>query len=174
MPGSAAKTGKGGVNIQARVDPTLGDASKLYVLLEKQWFPALEAQFPGLSARTGQQRQEQQAMLAAFGEYTVMTLLLIYVLIAVPFRSYSKPLIFLLAAPVAWSGGVLAHWVFGLPLSMESMVGMVAASGVVVNDSGVIRHHRLTRYKPDRKRCCTHSQINAYPVRSRASVFVPQ
>lgn len=55
-----------------------------------------------------------------------------------PFRSYLKPLIFLLAAPVAWSGAVLAHWVAGLPLSMESLVGMIAASGVVVNDSLVL------------------------------------
>jgi multidrug efflux pump subunit AcrB len=62
----------------------------------------------------------------------------IYALIAVPFRSYSKPLIFLLAAPVAWSGAVLAHWLIGLPLSMESLVGMIAASGVVVNDSLVL------------------------------------
>ncbi|WP_367156091.1 efflux RND transporter permease subunit [Methylomonas sp. HYX-M1] len=129
------------LSIQARVDPTLGDANALYAVLEKQWLPALETQFPGLSARTGQQRQEQQAMLAAFGEHTVLALLLIYVLIAVPFRSYSKPLIFLLAAPVAWSGGVLAHWAFGLPLSMESLVGMVAASGVVVNDSLVLLDH---------------------------------
>jgi multidrug efflux pump subunit AcrB len=51
----------------------------------------------------------------------------------------------LLAAPVAWCGAVLAHWAAGLPLSMESLVGMIAASGVVVNDSLVlldyIRHH---------------------------------
>jgi multidrug efflux pump subunit AcrB len=62
----------------------------------------------------------------------------IYALIAVPFRSYLKPLIFLLAAPVAWCGAVLAHWLAGLPLSMESLVGMIAASGVVVNDSLVL------------------------------------
>ncbi|MCQ8119947.1 efflux RND transporter permease subunit, partial [Methylomonas rosea] len=39
---------------------------------------------------------------------------------------------------VAWSGAVLAHWAAGLPLSMESLVGMIAASGVVVNDSLVL------------------------------------
>jgi len=64
--------------------------------------------------------------------------LVIYILIAVPFRSYLKPLIFLLAAPVAWCGAVLAHGLVGLPLSMESLVGMIAASGVVVNDSLVL------------------------------------
>src|SRR5690606_10064410 len=68
----------------------------------------------------------------------LIALVMIYALIAVPFRSYATPLIFLLAAPVAWCGAVLAHWLVGLPLSMESLVGMIAASGVVVNDSLVL------------------------------------
>lgn len=42
------------------------------------------------------------------------------------------------AAPMAWCGAILAHDLFGMPLSMESLVGMVAASGVVVNDSMVL------------------------------------
>ena len=51
---------------------------------------------------------------------------------------YALPLVFRLAVPMAWSGAILAHGLFGLPLSMESLVGMVAASGVVVNDSMVL------------------------------------
>ncbi len=73
-----------------------------------------------------------------FSKNTLIALLVIYALIAVPFRSYSKPIIFLLAAPVAWCGAVLAHWAVGLPLSMESLVGMIAASGIVINDSLVL------------------------------------
>jgi len=62
----------------------------------------------------------------------------IYAIIAVSFRSYALPLVFLLAAPMAWAGAILAHALLGMPLSMESLVGMVAASGVVVNDSMVL------------------------------------
>ncbi len=126
------------LKVQARVDPTLTDANELYVLLEKDVFQTLENQFPGLNIQTGQQRQEQKALLAAFSKNTLIALLVIYALIAVPFRSYSKPIIFLLAAPVAWCGAVLAHWAVGLPLSMESLVGMIAASGIVINDSLVL------------------------------------
>jgi multidrug efflux pump subunit AcrB len=68
-------------------------------------------------------RQEQEAMLAAFGKNTLIALLVIHALIAVRFKSYSKPMSFLLAAPVAWSGALLAHWAAGMPLSMESLVG---------------------------------------------------
>jgi multidrug efflux pump subunit AcrB len=133
------------LKVQARVDPTQADANSLYATLEKEAFPMMRRSFPNLNIDIGQQRQEQEAMLSAFAKNTVIALLVIYALIAVPFRSYTKPLIFLLAAPVAWCGAVLAHWAAGLPLSMESLVGMIAASGVVVNDSLVlldyIRHH---------------------------------
>jgi multidrug efflux pump subunit AcrB len=126
------------LKVQARVNPALADANALYAQLEKTQIPALQQALPGLTVNIGQERQEQEVMLAAFAKNTLIALLVIYALIAVPFKSYSKPLIFLLAAPVAWCGAVLAHWAFGLPLSMESLVGMIAASGVVVNDSLVL------------------------------------
>ncbi|SMF97580.1 Multidrug efflux pump subunit AcrB [Methylomagnum ishizawai] len=126
------------LKVQARVDPQLADANALYKQLEAGELPELRRDFPGLDIDIGQERQEEQAMASALGQNTLISLVVIYALIAVPFRSYLKPLIFLLAAPVAWCGAVLAHWAAGLPLSMESMVGMIAASGVVVNDSLVL------------------------------------
>ncbi len=126
------------LKVQARVDPTQADLNAIFATLEQGPFPALRQAFPELRITIGQERQEQQALLQAFTKNALIALLAIYAMIAVPFRSYAKPLIFLLAAPVAWSGAVLAHWLFGLPLSMESLVGMIAASGVVVNDSLVL------------------------------------
>lgn len=126
------------LKVQARVDPSQADANMLYDTLEQSIFPELRKAHPGLFLEIGQQRQEQQGMLKTFARNTLIALAVIYALIAVPFRSYSKPLIFLLAAPVAWCGAILAHWAAGLPLSMESLVGMIAASGVVVNDSLVL------------------------------------
>ena len=126
------------LKVQARVNPTQADANALYQQLERTQLPVLQQAFPGLTVTLGQERQEQEVMLASFAKNTLMALLVIYALIAVPFKSYTKPLIFLLAAPVAWCGAVLAHWALGLPLSMESLVGMIAASGVVVNDSLVL------------------------------------
>ncbi len=126
------------VKVMARVDPQQADVNALYAEIEANESKKLRQQFPGLNIAIGQERQEQEAMASALGRNTLISLLVIYALIAVPFRSYLKPLIFLLAAPVAWSGAVLAHWLAGLPLSMESLVGMIAASGVVVNDSLVL------------------------------------
>lgn len=126
------------LKIQARVDPQKADVNALYSALEAAELVSLRQRYPGLSIDIGQERQDQEAMTVALKQNTLIALLVIYVLIAVPFRSYLKPFIFLLAAPVAWSGAVLAHGLVGLPLSMESLVGMIAASGVVVNDSLVL------------------------------------
>lgn len=126
------------LKVQARVDSRQADVNAIYADLNTNVLNNFKQRFPGLSIEVGQSRQEQDATTASLGRNTLIALVIIYALIAVPFRSYVKPLIFLLAAPVAWSGGVLAHWLLGLPLSMESLVGMIAASGVVINDSLVL------------------------------------
>jgi multidrug efflux pump subunit AcrB len=126
------------LKVQARVDQQKADVNALYAALEASELVSLRQRYPGLSIDIGQERQDQEVMTAALKQNTLIALLVIYVLIAVPFHSYLKPFIFLLAAPVAWSGAVLAHGLAGLPLSMESLVGMIAASGVVVNDSLVL------------------------------------
>jgi len=138
------------LKVQARVDPQKADVNAIYAGLESGVLKNLRLNYPGLSISIGQERQEQQAMTGALGQYTLISLLVIYVLIAVPFRSYLKPLIFLLAAPVAWCGAVIAHGLAGLPLSMESLVGMIAASGVVVNDSLVLLDYMKEHHDPQK------------------------
>ena len=138
------------LKVQARVDPQKADVNAIYSELETGALKNLRLNYPGLSISIGQERREQQAMTEALGQYTLISLLVIYVLIAVPFRSYLKPLIFLLAAPVAWCGALIAHGLAGLPLSMESLVGMIAASGVVVNDSLVLLDYMKENHDPQK------------------------
>lgn len=126
------------LKVQARVVPDLADVNEIYASIETNIIPRLKQRFSGLSIDIGEERKEQERMLRVLMINASVALLVIYGLIAVPFRSYLMPLILILAAPVAWCGGIWAHWLAGLPLSMESLVGMIAASGVVVNDSLVL------------------------------------
>jgi len=126
------------LEVAARVDPAQADLNAIYADLERQALPALHSRFAGLQAEFGRERQEQRQTLGVLARNTAMALCAIYAMIAVAFRSYALPLVFLLAAPLAWCGAVLAHAALGMPLSMESLVGMIAASGVVVNDSMVL------------------------------------
>ncbi len=155
------------LKVQARVDQQKADINAIYAELENGALNDLRLNYPGLSITIGQERQEQQAMTGALGQYTLISLLVIYVLIAVPFRSYLKPLIFLLAAPVAWCGAVIAHGLAGLPLSMESLVGMIAASGVVVNDSLVLLDYmkeHADRLKPVTELICEACTARFRPI----------
>lgn len=126
------------LKVQARVDSQMTDANVVYADLESDSLPTLSKRFPQLHVEFGQERRERNEAISSLARNSLIALVIIYALIAVPFRSYIIPFVFLLAAPVAWCGGVLAHWLMGLPLSMESLVGMAAASGVVVNDSLVL------------------------------------
>jgi multidrug efflux pump subunit AcrB len=65
----------------------------------------------------------------------VLTILAIYAMLAVPFRSYVQPLIVMVAIPFGIVGAVIGHMIMGYSLSIMSMMGVVALSGVVVNDS---------------------------------------
>lgn len=126
------------LEVAARSDPAKADLNAIYADLEHQVLPDLQSRFAGLKADLGQEHLEQNDALHALARNTAIALTVIYAIIAVSFRSYALPLVFLLAVPLAWCGAVLAHAVLGMTLSMESLVGMVAASGVVVNDSMVL------------------------------------
>ena len=72
-------------------------------------------------------------------------MLIIYALLAVAFRSYLQPLIVLVAIPFGVVGAVLGHMLLGYDLSLISLMGVIALSGVVVNDAA--DHDRL-RQRP--------------------------
>lgn len=126
------------LKIQAQIDSEVTDVNAVHNGLAAEEILQLKQQFPGLDVNIGEERQEQEETAQTLLFLTAIALTVIYALIAIPFQSYVKPLIFLLGAPVAWSGAVWAHWLLGFTVSMESLVGMIAASGVVVNDSLVL------------------------------------
>ena len=64
-----------------------------------------------------------------------LALMMLYLLLAIPFRSYSQPFIVMAVIPFGVVGAVIGHVLMGYTLSMVSLFGIVALCGVVVNDS---------------------------------------
>ena len=62
----------------------------------------------------------------------------IFVIIATMFRSYAQPFVILFTVPFGIIGVILGHLVLGYDLSLMSIFGMVALTGVVVNDAIVL------------------------------------
>lgn len=125
------------VTVTASVEP-LGETGKVQAALDAEILPRLKSDYPGLGTsyegRQADLRESMQSLYLGF----VMAMLGVYVLLAIPFRSYSQPLIVMTAIPFGIVGAVLGHIMMGYDLSVMSMMGIVALAGVVVNTSLVM------------------------------------
>ncbi|MBK8976168.1 MAG: efflux RND transporter permease subunit [Planctomycetes bacterium] len=126
------------VSVFAEVDETRVDVNEITRELAAGFLPQLLAQFPGTSFAFEGERREQAETIGGLIEGFLIALVLIYVLLAIPFRSYVQPLVVMLAIPFGLIGAVLGHVLQGVQLSVLSVCGVVALSGVVVNDSLVL------------------------------------
>ena len=98
----------------------------------------LPDRYPGLQWGMGGANREQADSLGSLATGGKLALIAIYILLAIPFRSYVQPAIVMLAIPFGVVGAIGGHILLGYDLSMISMMGIVALSGVVVNDSLVL------------------------------------
>ncbi|HOJ32168.1 MAG TPA: efflux RND transporter permease subunit [Candidatus Hydrogenedentes bacterium] len=100
--------------------------------------PQFVKNHPGLSySFEGQQAQIRDSM-ASLKVTFLLALLAIYALLAIPFRSYTQPLVVMLSIPFGIVGALLGHLLMGYDLSIPSIFGIVALAGVVVNASLVM------------------------------------
>jgi multidrug efflux pump subunit AcrB len=131
--------GRRTVRIMADVEEERANPQEVLASVMKNGLPRLMADHPGLTyGFSGRQRDNRD-----FFEYLwvafPLALIIMYLLIAVPLRSYLQPLFVVMAAiPFGYVGAVLGHLIMGYNLSMISLLGVVALSGVVVNDSIVL------------------------------------
>ena len=124
--------------VTAEADKELVEPSKVIASIEKDFMPDLMAKYPGLSyGISGLADEEKQAvtsMAVGFG----LAMFGIYALLAIPTRSYLQPLIIMGVIPFGVIGAIVGHWLLDLPISLMSLMGVIALSGVVVNDSLIL------------------------------------
>ena len=130
--------GRRSVNVTADVDITRIEPNKLITSLEEKDLPELAAEFPGLQHSFQGARQEQELTLNSMYRAFLVAMVMIYALLAIPFGSYIQPFIVMTAIPFGLIGAVLGHLIMGMELTVLSMFGVVALTGVVVNDSLVM------------------------------------
>lgn len=137
---SASLTRIDGQRIISVSADTTSDAqvNQLLGTLEAEVFPGIRAAFPGLEIGMGGRQQETADNLASLRQAMWLTLAAIYALLAIPFRSYLQPLLVMVAIPFGIIGAVAGHMIMGFGLSIISLLGMLALSGVVINDALVL------------------------------------
>jgi len=127
--------GKRAVYLSADVDKDILSSTELVGLLQQQVVPRLTRQFPGLDVHFAGEAEEQAETQTSMVHMFLLALLMIYFLLAVPLKSYIQPVLIMTAIPFGIVGAMLGHWVNDLSLGILSLNGIIALSGVVVNDS---------------------------------------
>ncbi|SEK83340.1 Multidrug efflux pump subunit AcrB [Atopomonas hussainii] len=107
----------------------------------------IEARYPGVSIRAAGEFEEIDEVQDGFKQAMLLTLLLIYILLAIPLKSYWQPLLIMAVIPFGFAGAIFGHGLMGLPISLLSMFGMLAMTGIVVNDSLVLITHFNQHYR---------------------------
>lgn len=106
--------------------------------LEDDIIPGLMRQFKGLSVRFAGEEEENSEALTALGTGFALVLAVMYLLMVYAYHCPIKPFLVLSVIPFAFIGAVWGHILFGADLSIISVVGIVAMTGVVVNDAIVL------------------------------------
>ena len=126
------------ITISADLDETTANADLIITELQKSVVPTLVEKYPKLSLRWEGQREQSKDSVGSLMRGFSIAILAMYVLLVLQFRSYVQPILILIIIPFGMIGAVWGHAVLGLPLTLFSMFGLVALSGVVINDSIVL------------------------------------
>jgi multidrug efflux pump subunit AcrB len=123
------------VSVSADVDEAVANAGEINAELDAKVLPGLMHKYAGLQYRFAGEQRERNESLGSLKTNFVIAMLAIYGLLAVQFKSYSQPAIVMSAIPFGIIGATIGHLLMGFNLSILSLFGIVALSGVVVNDS---------------------------------------
>lgn len=123
------------VNVTADVDKDQIDANQVIKDVNESFLPDVLRKNPGVKYELEGESREQAETMGALGQGLILAIFAIYGLMAIPLKSYIKPLIVMSVIPFGIVGAIAGHLIMGMPLSVLSLCGIIALSGVVVNDS---------------------------------------
>ena len=126
------------ITVTANVDSRVANAQQVNVALESEVLEPLAAEHPGFSYDFGGEQRQQRQIVGALSGSLIIVLMVMFALLAIPFGSYTQPLIVMAAIPLGFVGAVLGHLMLGLSFGFMSLQGLVGCFGVVVNDSLVM------------------------------------
>ncbi len=126
------------VAVNADIIVSLVEPAEVVADLEANFFPQLFERYPSVSLRTDGDLSLTDDLMDDMIRGMIFALFGIYALLAVPLRSYTQPLIIMGVIPFGIVGAMVGHIIIDMPLNFLSLLGIIALSGVVVNDSLIL------------------------------------
>jgi len=126
------------VTVTADVDRTIATPESIIATMQSDILPDVLSRHPGVSYGLSGEAEERSESMGALLSSTLLALLVIYALLAIPLQSYLQPLIIMSVIPFGVVGAIMGHFLLGMDLVFFSLLGIVALAGVVVNSSLVL------------------------------------
>ena len=132
------RNGQRVATVTADVDPAVTSGAEINSIVESTVLEELVAANRGMTFSFGGEAQQQFESFDALQRGFILAMIAIFALLAIPLRSYTKPLIIMAVIPFGLIGAILGHLVLGVAFTFVSAMGILGLSGVVVNDSLVM------------------------------------
>ena len=123
------------VNVFGSINTEKTNTIGILTEFENERMPALLETYPGLQIKFRGEAEKGAETGSSLAYAALIGCLGVFVILSFQFRSYIEPLIVMVAIPFAFVGVVWGHWLFGLSLSLPSIMGYASLAGIVVNDS---------------------------------------
>ncbi len=127
-----------GITVSAAADRERANPTEINREIIDHYLPGLLARHPGVTWSLSVIDEDNQRMLSDLRTYTILSMLAIFVILCTTFHSYIQPILVMFIIPFGFCGAVLGHLMLGIPISFLSLAGLVALSGIIVNDSIVL------------------------------------
>ena len=143
--------GRRAATVTASLDTAVAPARIVNAEIGARTLPALLARYPGMEIREHGTTRDNTRMLSTLAWSFALALLVVYGLLASQLRSFGQPLLALAGLPMAAVGAIVGHLLLGYDFTNMSLFGIVAVSGVVVNDTLILldRYNRIRSDDPN-------------------------
>ncbi|MGV2986208.1 efflux RND transporter permease subunit [Vibrio sp. E150_011] len=154
------------VYVYGSIDESQIEPDQAVKNIEDNVLPKVQSQFPSVVTELGGTIEEQQKQKAEQIVFFIAGMITVYILLAIPLKSYAQPFIIMSVIPFSLTGAIWGHYFYGLDMSMMSTFGLIAAAGVVINDSLVMTDY-VNQIKA-RCDCAKQAVVEAGCARFRA------
>ena len=126
------------VYVWGAIDEEQVEPNEVVTTIDEKLLPALFEEYPDIKMQLGGDIEEQQAQQDEQVMFFTAAMIMVYILLAIPLKSYGQPIIIMSVIPFSLTGALWSHFLLDLDLSLMSTFGLIAAAGVVINDSLVM------------------------------------
>ena len=123
------------ITVGADISNSKVSVSDLVRSIKKDILPTVLQAYPEVHYSMEGQSRQQAKTTGSIKRIMPVIMILMLAIIVFTFRSFSQTFLILLLIPMAFTGVAWGHWLHDMPISLFSMLGIIALIGILINDS---------------------------------------